>query len=416
MDMSAPNKALRDPVAFRCNLETPHHRTGTKYKVYPTYDCACPFVDAVEGVTHALRTSEYRDREAQYDWIQGAMRMRKVHIWDYSRLNFEFTTLSKRKLGWFVEAGLVDGWDDPRFPTVQGVVRRGLAVPALREFIISQGASRNLNTMTWEKLWTLNKRLIDPVCPRHTAVEASRVLLTLTNFGGAPESKAVPKHKKCAAAGDKTQWLCAAVWLDAADAAAVAVGEEVTLMDWGNVIIRAKTDATPDGACAGLSGELHLEGDFKKTKLKLTWLAHLPDVPSAQLVPLTLREFDHLITKRKVEDEDNIADLFNTKSAWSRAAFGDCNMGTLRKGDVIQLERKGYWICDAAPDVAAGTPAVLLSIPDGRESKPAASSNGAADGAPAKPVKDAKQALADAKAAKAAAKAAQAAKGKAAAA
>ena len=140
------------------------------------------------GVTHALRTSEYRDREAQYRWVQKLMGTRQVHIWDYSRLNFVYTTLSKRKLQWFVDEGYADGWDDPRFPTVQGMTRRGLQTEALKEFILMQGASRNVNLMEWEKLWTLNKRIIDPVCPRHVAVsDRGKVPVNITNGPSHPE-------------------------------------------------------------------------------------------------------------------------------------------------------------------------------------------------------------------------------------
>lgn len=91
-----------------------------------------------------------------------------------------YTVLSKRKLTWFVQTNRVDGWDDPRMPTVQGIFRRGLQVEALREFILSQGASKNVTYQEWDKIWTINKKLIDPVCPRHTAVAAAgKVLLTL---------------------------------------------------------------------------------------------------------------------------------------------------------------------------------------------------------------------------------------------
>ena len=137
LDMSNVNASLRDPVYYRCN-PTPHHRVGSKYKVYPTYDFACPFVDSIEGVTHALRSSEYHDRNDQYYRVLEDMQLRRVHVWDFSRLNFVYTLLSKRKLQWFVDNGKVEGWHDPRFPTVRGITRRGLTIEALKQFILSQ--------------------------------------------------------------------------------------------------------------------------------------------------------------------------------------------------------------------------------------------------------------------------------------
>eukprot|EP00461_Guttulinopsis_vulgaris_P000482 UN00482 len=162
MDMSSPVGCMRDPTFFRCNT-TPHPRHGTKYICYPMYDFACPIIDSLEGVTHTLRTLEYHDRNAQYNWVCEALGLRVPKIWDFSRLNFKYTLLSKRKLQWFVDQGLVEGWFDPRFPTVQGILRRGLLVETLKEFMISQGASKNVNLMEWDKIWALNKQKLEPI-------------------------------------------------------------------------------------------------------------------------------------------------------------------------------------------------------------------------------------------------------------
>ncbi|KAJ1670929.1 glutamate--tRNA ligase, partial [Spiromyces aspiralis] len=239
MSVDNKNKAMRDPVIYRVNL-TPHHRTGSIWKVYPTYDFACPIVDSFEGVTHALRSNEYTDREPQYRWFLKALNLRSVHIEGYSRVNFVYTLLSKRKLQWFVSQGRVEGWDDPRFPTVRGIVRRGLTIEALREYMLSQGASKNNMLLEWDKLWALNKKVIDPKAPRHTAVLSSdMVTAKVANVPNTPFTKEISKHKKNAALGTKFTSYTDTIVLDQYDAASFEQDEEITLMDWGNVVVKS---------------------------------------------------------------------------------------------------------------------------------------------------------------------------------
>lgn len=244
IDMSSNNGCMRDPTLYRCKIQ-PHPRTGNKYNVYPTYDFACPIVDSIEGVTHALRTTEYHDRDEQFYWIIEALGIRKPYIWEYSRLNLNNTVLSKRKLTWFVNEGLVDGWDDPRFPTVRGVLRRGMTVEGLKQFIAAQGSSRSVVNMEWDKIWAFNKKVIDPVAPRYVALLKKEVIPV--NVPEAQEEmKEVAKHPKNPEVGLKPVWYSPKVFVEGADAETFSEGEMVTFINWGNLNI-TKIHKNTDG-------------------------------------------------------------------------------------------------------------------------------------------------------------------------
>lgn len=164
------------------------------------------------------------------------------------------------------------------------------------------------------------------------------------------------RHKKHPAAGKKIVMRQGEIWIDGADADLVSIGEEITLMEWGNCIIEAK-------GTGAMQGRLNLTGDFKKTKWKWTWL---PDTD--ELIPLSLVYFDYLITKKRLDEEDNFEDFVNSNTMTTIAAMGDRNMRVLSKGDIIQLERKGYFIVDR-PFWKSSLPMILFNIPDGRLKK-----------------------------------------------
>ncbi|KAI0273408.1 glutamate-tRNA ligase [Gloeopeniophorella convolvens] len=386
MSVDNPNKAMRDPVIYRCNL-TPHHRTGDKWKVYPTYDFACPIVDSLEGVTHALRTIEYRDRNPQYHWMIEALGVRPVNIWDFSRLNFIYTLLSKRKLHWFVDQGLVSGWDDPRFPTVRGIRRRGMTVEALTQFMLSQGPSQAIVSLEWDSIWALNKKVIDPIAPRFWSILKSKpVPVTIQGGPAEPETKTLPKHKKNPDVGEKTTVYSSNILIDQEDALSFEDNEEITLMDWGNAIVRSKTtDST--GTITALTLELHLEGDFRKTKKKITWLAQ--PAGAHALVDATLIDYDYLITKKKLEEADDVKDFVTPVTEFREAALADANVRALAKGDIIQFERRGYYIFDGVVERDGAKTWEFIRIPDGRAAG-LASKAGAGEPEPAKDAKPAK--------------------------
>ena len=361
IDMKSNNGCMRDPV-FARSCKIPHQRTGTKFKVYPTYDFACPIVDSVEGVTHTLRTNEYADRIPQYNWVLEALNYPKNEIFEYSRLNLEYTVLSKRKLQWFVDTKKVEGWNDPRFPTVRGVLRKGIRVETLTEFMLDQGPSRRANLMEWEKLWAINKRIIDPVCPRFSAVYvemASRLIIT--NVPENPVVVTALKNKLNPDFGERPLWRSNSVLLDFVDAdTLVKEGEKVTLMNWGNVMINKK-ELQADGSYL-MTGEFMFgDEDFKKTK-KVTWLAEGSNLMVAEVV-----EYDYLIKAKKVEDNVDFEELVNVNSRFSKDCYVDSAVRNLAVGDFLQFERKGYYKIDKITKAGDDFKYEIIYTPDGKK-------------------------------------------------
>ncbi|KAF2754057.1 glutamyl-tRNA synthetase-like protein [Pseudovirgaria hyperparasitica] len=362
MSIDNPNKAMRDPVIYRCNPEA-HHRTGTTWKIYPTYDFCCPIIDAHEGVTHALRTTEYKDRDAQYQWFIKTLNLRNVYNWDFARMNFVRTLLSKRKLTKLVDAGTVWGWDDPRMPTVRGIRRRGMTIPALQEFILKQGPSKNIVNLDWTTFWATNKKFIDPVAGRYTAVDKTDMVKCVVNGAReAPYAEEKPLHAKNKDVGVKKVYYSQEILLDQEDAQSFAANEEITLMNWGNAIVRQishSLNPLSSQKVVGIHLELHLQGDVRKTNKKITWLSS-----NQELVPIELVDFDFIISKDKLDEDDNWEDFITPQTEFRKDAVADENVAKLKEGDIIQFDRKGYFRIDRA--FSYGQPAVAFQIPTGK--------------------------------------------------
>lgn len=367
IDMQSDNGCLRDPAIYRCKNE-PHPKTGTKYRVYPTYDFACPIVDAIENVTHTLRTTEYLDRDDQFFWFIEALGLRRPHIWSYSRLNMTNTVLSKRKLTWFVNSGLVDGWDDARFPTVRGILRRGMTVRGLKEFIIAQGSSKSVVFMEWDKIWTFNKKVIDPIAPRYTALDAQGTVLV--RVAGQPEEAEmeVALHPKNAAVGTKRQRIGPRLRIDAADAELLREGEMATFINWGNMLV-TKIGRGSDGRVETIDVQLRLDNtDFKKT-LKLTWLCESA-APEGQATPVVCVYFEHIISRAVLAKNEEFKDFVAEDTKKEVAMCGEAELRRCKEGDIIQLTRRGFFRVDRAyrPEseyTGVVGPVVLFAIPDG---------------------------------------------------
>jgi glutamyl-tRNA synthetase len=243
---------------------------------------------------------------------------------------------------------------------------RGMTVPALREFILRQGPSRNILNLEWGALWALNKKHIDPEAARHTALVQDDVV---TCYVTGIDSSAVatkPKYIKNLDLGLKKVVYGKTILLEQVDAQSLVENEEITLMNWGNAYARRisrseELDGTGKHKVTGIEFELHLESDVKKTK-KISWLASV----SSNLIPVDLVSFNYLITKDKLEKQDRLENFLEPNTEFRTQAFADCNVTELSRGAIIQFERKGSYKLDVEYKSGEGPRMVFFDVPSGK--------------------------------------------------
>ena len=277
------NAALRDPVLARCSC-VQHPITKNKYNVYPMYDLSCPIVDSIENITHAFRDSQYNDRKYLYTWVQEKLNLRLVDLKEFSRLNFEYTLLSKRKLEQLINMSIIDNWNNPVLPTIRCIYSRGLTIKALKLFIQSQGTSIKMTNMSMNKLWAINKKIIDPIIPRYSALKESFTLHIdnyYQHFNSNKKEITKKGFKRFIDLGNN-------IIIDKDDVKDIKHGDEITLMDFGNVKCH-----TINENC--IISSFVPNGDYKNTK-KLNWL-----VDTSNNIKIRIDSYNNLLTIKKLD-------------------------------------------------------------------------------------------------------------------
>lgn len=245
-------------------------------------------------------------------------------------------------------------------PTVRGILRRGLTVEGLKNFIASQGSSKAVVVMDWDKIWSFNRKVIDPISPRYSAVEKYNMVPVLIedDLLKPDETITVALHPKNPDLGQRQLPIGKRLLIDQTDAQLIQANTSVTFINWGNIRIKS-VEKNADGIVTAIMAKLDLENkDFKKT-LKVTWLEDRSKI-SASLV-----YYDHIIKKPVLGKNDDFKQFLNLKSKMIIDAFVDGDMKSLTRKQIIQIQRKGFFICDSPFNASDNSSLCLISIPDG---------------------------------------------------
>ena len=359
IDMASPNINLRDPTLYRIRHGVIHHQTGKEWCLYPMYDFTHPISDALEGVTHSLCTLEFEDHRPLYDWVLDNISIpcHPQQI-EFSRLNLQYTVMSKRKLTQLVEEGVVEGWDDPRMPTIAGLRRRGYTPAAIREFCDRIGVTKSDNSVEMAILESCIREDLDASAPRAMAV-LHPLKVVLSNY---PEDKVemltAANHPKDESMGVRELPFARELYIDREDFMEVApnkkfkrlvLGGEVRLRNAYVIrcdeVIKDNQGEPIELRCSVDMDTLGANPEGRKVKGVIHW------VSARHGLHAELRLYDRLFTVPHPDSDKSVSDFKQLLNPEALRTLTNCvlepSLASAVGGSRYQFEREGYFCFDA---------------------------------------------------------------------
>ncbi|MGM3171622.1 glutamine--tRNA ligase [Dickeya chrysanthemi] len=353
IDMASPFIVMRDPVLYRIKF-VEHHQTGNKWCIYPMYDFTHCISDALEGITHSLCTLEFQDNRRLYDWVLDNITIpAHPRQYEFSRLNLEYAVMSKRKLNQLVNEKIVEGWNDPRMPTISGLRRRGYTAASIREFCRRIGVTKQDNTVEMAALESCIRDDLNENAPRAMAV-LNPVKVVIENL---PESHeewlSMPNHPNKPEMGTRQVAFSREVYIDRADFREEAnkqykrlvLGKEVRLRN-AYVIKAERIDKDDQGVittiyCSCDTDTLSKDpADGRKVKGVIHW------VSAAHALPAQFRLYDRLFSVANPGAADDFLATINPDSLQVVQGVVEASLANAEVEKAYQFEREGYFCAD----------------------------------------------------------------------
>ena len=353
IDMASSFMVMRDPVIYRIKFAT-HHQSGDKWCIYPMYDFTHCISDALEGITHSLCTLEFQDNRRLYDWVLDNITIDcHPRQYEFSRLNLEYTVMSKRKLNQLVTEKFVEGWDDPRMLTISGLRRRGYTAASIREFCRRIGVTKQDNNVEMAALESCIRDDLNESAPRAMAV-IDPVKVVIENMPEGDVMVTMPNHPNKPEMGSREVPFSREIWIDRADFREEAnkqykrlvLNKEVRLRN-AFVIKAERAEKDSEGNITTIYCTYDPEtmnkdpADGRKVKGVIHW------VSVKHAVPAEIRLYDRLFSVPNPGAEDDFLSTLNPDSLVIRQGFVEPSLVAADSSKPYQFEREGYFCADA---------------------------------------------------------------------